>query len=92
MALKLAYEVDTGATGEYWKISRITSELNRVSGQSDVQVVYVFIDLYLNADARLENKTILTSKRLSLKNYPNTVADAYKTLKGLPDFENAEDV
>ena len=91
MALKLAYELNTGATGEYWKISRIICELNRINGQQDKQTIYVFIDLYLNADARLENKTILTSKRLYLQSYPSTVANAYEALKTLPDFEKAED-
>lgn len=94
MALELSKELDSGATGNYWRIVRVHVEC-------DVETPYcsIVMGLWVNRQTRLDGKSILSSEivRLNLVDIDSTFsydfrACLYNALKTLPEWENATDV
>ena len=61
MALQKEYTLSTGVTGNYWKISSLKNK-DYKTGNCTVQV-----DLYLNEQARLDNKKPLLSNNFNIQ-------------------------
>lgn len=55
MALLKTYEIESGVSGSYWKITKIEIDFVR-------KISHVYIYMYLNKEARLENRDPLTVK------------------------------
>lgn len=94
MALELSKELDSGATGNYWRIVRVHVEC-------DVENPYcsIVMGLWVNRQTRLDGKSILSSEivRMNLADIDSTFsydfrACLYNSLKTLPEWENAIDV
>ena len=94
MALELSKELDSGATGNYWRIVRVHVEC-------DVENPYcsIVMGLWVNRQTRLDGKSILSSEivRMNLADIDSTFsydfrACLYNELKTLPEWENATDV
>lgn len=92
MALKKQLELDSGAVGEYWRITEIV--VNRLNDTASVEMF-----LYVDEAARGVGKSPLSTQRFRLQNIDlvvlsqtNPVAAAYAKLKELDTFTDAEDV
>lgn len=94
MALELSKELDSGATGNYWRIVRVHVEC-------DVENPYcsIVMGLWVNRQTRLDGKSILSSEivRMNLADIDSTFsydfrACLYNALKTLPEWANATDV
>jgi hypothetical protein len=95
MALQLSKELDTGVTGDYWRV--VLVQLSPLGDRSTVIVC-----LYKDAAARAADKTPLETREYSWNaaDYPFAVAAldednpyviAYEKLKTLPEFVGAVD-
>ena len=93
MAFELAYELPSGITGNYWKMSSALVSCN------DYPLVSVYLDLYLSRDARNQGKLAIINESFV---FPLVDVDMsysfdfrvclYKTLKTLPRWQNAIDI
>lgn len=93
MAFELTTELESGVTGNYWKM------LSATVACIDVPVVTVYMELYVSRDLRLAGKSPI--KQVA-NTFPMSSVDMsisydfrvclYQTLKTFPEWENAVDI
>lgn len=93
MALELLQELESGVSGNYWRIGSV------VVACTDDPVVTIYMDLYLNRDARISGKSSLKTQPVNMMLYQidstydyDFRACIYNSIKQLPYWENARDV
>ncbi len=93
MALELLRELPSGVSGDYWRITYVTVNCN------DVPYTQIWLSLYVNRQARIDNKTALYVEELKipLQEIDSTYsydfrACLYNAIKQLPGWESAIDI
>jgi hypothetical protein len=91
MALTLSHTLDSGVTGDYWRITKMEIDYPTNSVQT-------FVGLYLSSEARHDAKQPLTVRFEQIFLDPGALASGtdprvavYDALKALPFFEGAQD-
>lgn len=91
MALQLDKTLDTGVTGNYWKIGNIIRDTYRNTTRFD-------LELYVNKDAKDTGKLPLESNYYTVDSIDwinsenNILTDCYTYVKAQPEFSGALDV
>lgn len=93
MALELLQELESGVSGNYWRIGSV------VVACTDDPIVTIYMELYVNQAARHSGKSPLKTQAVNMMLYQidstydyDFRACIYNSIKQLPYWENARDI